>query len=414
MIIIHDVNNFYMPRALAATVEARLRSAPVVVVTGARQTGKSTLVQRLRGAEGRAYFTLDDLDILEQAQREPDALLRDRLPLTLDEVQRAPDLLMAVKRAVDRERTPGRFLLTGSANLLLMRRVSETLAGRAQYLTLWPMARREQLGEGACGAWSLFFDEEPDVWADRLERAAATRADWRPLAARGGYPVPALRLEGDEARAAWFTGYVRTYLERDLQDLSAVGSLVDFRRLMTLAALRSGQLLNQSELGRDAGLSQPTVHRWLNLLEVSYQVVRLPAYAASRAKRVIKTPKLYLSDAGIALHLAGVAEPAGAHLETLILADLLQWREGRVRRPEILYWRTAGGREVDFLIELGRRLLPVEVKAGARVGPGDARHLEFFLDEHARLARAGLLVYAGAEVRWITGRVLAAPWWAVI
>lgn len=201
-------------------------------------------------------------------------------PITLDEVQREPGLLRAVKRAIDRDRTPGRFLLTGSANLLLMRQVSESLAGRASYLTLWPMTIREQRGLGRCGVWDELLAAPDAEWIDIIAGQPDSPDDWKTVARRGGFPTPALHLDTPRAREVWFDGYVRTYLERDLQDLSAIAALPDFRRLMRAAALRLGQLVNQTELGRDVALPQPTVHRYLNLLETSYMLVRLPAHAA--------------------------------------------------------------------------------------------------------------------------------------
>src|SRR5690606_36447774 len=156
-------------------------------------------------------------------------------------------------------------------------------------------------------------------------------------------PTPAVHMRTAQERRIWFVGYVRTYLERDLQDLSSIAALPDFRRLMRAACHRLGQLVNQTELGRDVALPQPTVHRYLNLLETSYLLVRVPAYAANRTKRLIKSPKLYWGDTGLALHLAGLAEPAGAHLENLVLHDLLAWRDARLDRAEVLYWRTATG-----------------------------------------------------------------------
>jgi predicted AAA+ superfamily ATPase len=229
----------------------------------------------------------------------------------------------------------------------------------------------------------------------------------------GGFPVPAHELADDEARALWFSGYVQTYLERDLQALRAVENLADFRRLMRAACLRIGNLLNQTELGRDVGISQPQVHRFINLMEASYQAIRLPAYSVNRTRRLIKAPKLYWCDSALALHLSGESEPRGAHLENLVLTDLLVWRDLQPRRPEILYWRTAAGQEVDFVIETPKRLLPIEVKAGSRVMPADARGLEAFLDEYTDAAPGALLLYGGAETFPLTKRVLAAPWWAV-
>jgi hypothetical protein len=333
--------------------------------------------------------------------------------MTLDEVQRAPDLLLAVKRAVDLDRRRGRFLLTGSANLLLMRRVSETLAGRASYLTLWPMTRREQLGLGCCGIWQDLLDARDDEWLDVVASDDTGQEDWRRLARRGGYPVPALTLASADARRTWFDGYTRTYLERDLQDLAAIVNLPDLRRLMRAVCLRLGQLVNQTEVGRDVALPQPTVHRWLNLLETSCQVVRLPAFAVNRTRRLIKSPKLYWADTGLALHLAGLDEPGGPHLENLVLCDLLAWRESQPDRPEVLYWRTASGEEVDFVIEAGGMLLPIEVKASAHPRVTDARHLQTFREEYAGQCRAGLVLHTGDRVEWLAPGILAAPWWRV-
>ncbi len=411
MINIHPMST--LPRLVGGALVDRLRVMPAVVVTGARQTGKSTLAEHLAGS-ARRYASLDDLDVLDAARRDPDVLVGGTEPVTLDEVQREPDLLLAVKRAIDRDRVAGRFLLTGSANLLLMRQVSESLAGRASYLTLWPMTRREQRGEGRCGRWEELLAAPDAEWPALLARPEESDADWRTLARRGGYPTPALELRSAPDRAIWFDGYVRTYLERDLQALASISGLPDFRRLMRAAALRVGQLLNQTELGRDVALAQPTVHRWLNLLETSYQLVRLPAYAVNRTKRLIKSPKLYWADVGLGMHLSGLAEPEGAQLENLVLCDLLAWRDARLERAELGYWRTSLGEEVDFVIEAGDRLLPIEVKATTRPRLDDAVHLRTFRAEYGERARAGLLLHAGPDTRWLAPDVLAVPWWQVL
>jgi hypothetical protein len=411
MLIIHGVTT--LPRLVGDALADRLRVMPAVVVTGARQTGKSTLVAKLIPGE-RRYATLDDLDVLDAARRDPEALVGGRGPVTLDEVQREPGLLRAVKRAIDRGRTPGRFLLTGSANLLLMRQVSESLAGRASYLTLWPMTRREQQGLGRGGRWDELLAAPDADWRDLLAATDDESEDWRALARKGGFPTPALALATAADRRIWFDGYVRTYLERDLQDLAAIDALPDFRRLMRAACLRLGQLVNQTELGRDVGLPQPTVHRWLNLLETSYLLVRLPAYAVNRTKRLIKAPKIYWGDIGVALHLAETDEPAGPHLENLVLQDLLAWRDARVDRAELGYWRTSIGEEVDLVIEAGGKLLPIEVKATTRPRLRDAVHLRTFRAEYGGKARAGLLLHGGGTVEWLAPDVLAAPWWRVL
>ena len=407
---------------MATVIEDALRQFPVVVLTGARQTGKSTLVQNLPSAASRSYATLDDLEILERAQRYSDALIDQDGDMTLDEVQRAPEMLLAIKRAVDKARHKGRFLLTGSANLLLMHRVSESLAGRAIYLTLLPMTGREKRAAAGNAVWRMLVSAKSvkDI-TEKLKNAQATTEDWAETAIIGGYP-PVVLAESQDERTRWFEGYVRTYLERDLQDLASISALIDFRRVMGLSALRLGQILNQSELARDAAMSQATVHRYLNLLEASYQIVRVPAFTRSSSKRHIKAPKLYWIDSGLAAFLLGVSTAAelrnhrlaGALLENLIYTQLLVWRETEAPRPEIYYWRTASGTEVDFVVESRNGLLPIEVKMTSRAQIGDIRTLDVFLDEYSKVARVGVLLYGGDAVVPLTPRIVAVPARAVL
>jgi predicted AAA+ superfamily ATPase len=389
---------------------------PVVVVMGARQTGKSTLVRHHPRLRDRTYLSLDDFDVYEQARTDPEEVLGRGRTLTLDEVQRAPDLLRAVKRAVDEDapRRPGRFVLTGSANLLLLDRISESLAGRAAYVPLWPLTRGELRGHGFAGAWRALLDAPSESWPDILRARSGEPEDWRECVGHGGYPTPAHEMDADEARDVWFRGYVQTYLERDLQAISAVSNLVDFRRLMRAMALRSGGVINRAEVGRDTGIPRPTVQRHLGLLEASYQLVRVDPYAVNRTKRLIKSPKYYWSDPGLALHVGGERKPRGAHLENLVLADLVAWRDAEPSRPSILYWRTTEGEEVDFVVEDGERLLPIEVKSSRRPRASDAASLRTFLDQYGEQVPGGLLLHAGSEVGWLARRILSAPWWMAL
>lgn len=406
-----------LPRLTEAALERALRLFPVVVVTGARRTGKSTLVRSAPATAGHRYHTLDNAEIRGIAAAEPRELLYGEKGVTLDEVQRVPELLLAVKEAVDEAPHMGRIVLTGSANLLLLKRASESLAGRARYLTLWPMTRREQLGLGTAGMWSEFFTHPRAEWVTATAAQIAPREDWRLLATRGGYPEPALRFpepSQDSDRRELFEAYTQTYLERDLRDLAAIDALADFRRLMRVVALRVGNVVHQTDIARDVSLPRTTVQRYLDLLEVSYQLVRVEPYAVNRTKRVVKAPKLYWSDTGLALALAGTSEPTGAHLENIVLTDLLAWRETQPGRPSILYWRTDGGAEVDFVIEWNGRLLPIEVKATTRPGYDDARHLRTFAAEYGNDVLGGLLLHDGEETSWVSEGILAVPWWKVI
>lgn len=412
MIIIHGVDK--VARLASDLLAPALRVMPVVTITGARQTGKTTLARDLMRDPVRRFYTLDQLDVFDQAMREPDQLLRRAPRMTLDEVQRIPSLMLAIKRQVDLARVPGQFVLTGSANLLLLRKVADSLAGRASYVTLWPLTRREQLGFGTAGAWSTLLDTPPAAWPDVLADSDAPPADWRDVAVRGGFPTPAIELDTADERAIWFSGYVQTYLERDLRDLTSLVGLADFRRLMQAAALRTGQLVNQTDLGRDCALPQPTVHRWMNLLEASYQIVRLRAYSVNRTKRLIKSPKLYWADTGLGMFVAGMTTPGGAQLENLVLHDLLAWRESVVSKPEIHYWRTTVGDEVDFVIDAGPTLLPIEVKATRRPTTADTRGLQLFRAEYGEKAPAGVLLHDGEETEWLAPGILATPWWRVV
>ncbi len=408
-----------LPRAAAPLLARALRTMRVVVVTGPRQAGKSTFVEHHPELESRPYFTLDDALSRRRARENPSAFVRSEPRMTIDEVQREPELVLALKTVVDRQRPPvrGQFVLTGSANLLMMKSVGDSLAGRAYYLRLWPMTRREQLGLGAAGAWDRFFEEDVSHWLEMVRSEEAQRASWQEQAARGGFPEVAIGGLAAADRAIWFDGYVATYLERDLRELAAVADLADFQRLMQAAALRIGNLLNQSELGRDVKLPAMTVHRYLNLLEASYQIVRLPPYAVNRTKRLIKTPKLYWNDPGLALHLAHAgegADPEGAHLENLVLCDLLAWRDTHAPRAAVTYWRTASGFEVDFVLEQRRQLVGVEVKTGSQPALKQVQGLRAFLAEHPRQARGGIVVHGGEESYWLDDRIVAVPWWRIM
>ncbi|MBI4670748.1 MAG: ATP-binding protein [Chloroflexi bacterium] len=290
----------YYPRWLTSQLQAAVSQHPVVVLTGARQVGKSTLLRNAAPFAVWNYYTLDDYDVLHQVQRDPKALWAGASNIVLDEVQKAPQLLSAIKLAVDQAKGRLRFVLSGSANLLLMQHVSESLAGRAIYFALQPMTFGETQRKPA-----------PTILGELLAGSLPARRrlkselpDLLPLLLRGWMPV-LLRLNAPQAVLQWWEGYIATYLERDLRQISQIESLADFRRVMQLLALRTGQLLNQSEVARDAALSQPTTHRYINLLETTYLVQRIPAFTASRTTRLLKAPKIHWTDSGLAIYLAG-------------------------------------------------------------------------------------------------------------
>jgi predicted AAA+ superfamily ATPase len=412
------MNNFYSEEATYYDrwLTPRLRSAceehSIVVVTGARQVGKSTLLRRADPFSGWRYHTMDDFDTLRQVRENPTSLWVGAREVVLDEVQKAPELLPAIKRAVDEHPGRHRFVLSGSANLLLMGKVSESLAGRAVYLVLNPMTLGELHGQPPS---TLLTDALAARWP---EEGALSEAppDPLPLLQRGFMPA-LLALKTPDSCLRWWEGYVATYLERDLRQMSQVESLVDFRRVMELLALRTGQLLNQSEVARDAGLSQPTVHRYLNLLEASHLFERVPAYLASRTTRLLKSPRAFWADSGLAVFLAGYyhsedlagARELGGFFETLIYQHLRVSSGLLTPRARLHFWRTQTGDEVDFVVEYGRRVLGIEVKMTDTPGYRHVGGLAKFLADHPQ-ASGGILLHGGRVIRRLDEKIIAVPW----
>jgi predicted AAA+ superfamily ATPase len=384
-------------------------------LTGARQTGKTTLTQALEPA--RTYFTLDDVGILDQAERNPDSLLSTR-PVILDEVQRAPQILLAVKRAVDTGRRAGDFILTGSANLLLMKQVAETLAGRAIYLDLPPFCPTEwQERKGALSPLDRLFATDFDwrEWPDEP-------GDWTRWLLRGGFP-PALEINSEADRGLWFAAYVQTYLERDLRQLSAISSLPDFQRLMMLAAQRTGKLLNQADLARDAALSHPTAHRYLNLLETGCMITRLRPLATNPTAALVKAPKLLWTDCGLAAWLAGIRSSAevttrmdsGFWLEQTLFQTLETWRSLDPQQRKLHFWRNRTGHEVDFILEEAGKFVALEIKASSQVTASDATGIRAFREDLKRKSSLvrGVVLHSG-KARPLEDGILALPWgWMV-
>lgn len=397
----------YLPREIARRLEQALRLLPVVVLSGLRQTGKSTLLQREESlATGRTYRTLDDFATLAAAQANPESLLTDSA--ILDEVQRCPELLLALKKAVDEQRRPGRFILSGSANLALLSRVSETLAGRAAYFTLHPMTRREARGKTSR---PLFLAEF--IRARTLPREAAEPVTNEEVLAGG---LPPACLGPADAVAEWFRGYVQTYVERDVRQLSQITDLVAFRTLAQLAALRTGQVFVVSTLARDAKLSAATAGRYLNLLEASFLIRRLPPFLKNRSLRLIKSPKLYVTDSGLAAYLAGAdsLEPGrddllrGALYETYVAQNLAALLEAHLPDAQLAYWHEQGRHEVDFVIETGRKVVAVEVKAATRWDESDLAGLLAFVDRTPACI-AAVLAYNGREAIQLEDELFAIP-----
>jgi len=402
----------YKPRWLASPLRDAVEDHPIIVLSGARQVGKSTLLLQEQPFSKWRYINMDDFDALAQARSDPASLWAGADRIVIDEVQKSVNLLNAVKIAVDSHPDRYRFVLSGSANILLMKKVSETLAGRAVYFTLNPLTIGEMNNLPPSNLLAdLFQGKLPEEGYIPSKTTAPLPLMWK------GFMPPLMHLQTSAAVLRWWEGYVRTYLERDLRQLSQIDSLPDFQRLMVALALRCGNVFNQTELSRDINISQPTVHRYINLLETTCLIQRLPAFAVNRTKRLIKSPKVIWIDPGLASFLAGHYDPeslaasreAGGIFESLVYLHLNTLAQLMVPKARLFYWRTVTGKEVDFVLEWGRRLLAVEVKLSDRPKFSDVETLRLFLDEYPETS-ACLLVYTGEEVKIMHEKIVAIPW----
>jgi predicted AAA+ superfamily ATPase len=400
----------YFRRDISSAVKEGLADMPVVVLTGMRQTGKSTFLQKEPGFRQRRYVSFDDFAQLAAAREDPDGFVATREPLTIDEAQKCPEILGAIKRSVDRNRTPGRFLLSGSANFSMLRGISESLAGRAVYFVLHPFTRREISGAIERRPFLKTFFDSP-----RAPRTSGIVAPIKPDEILAG-GMPSVCLGEVKNRATWFRGYEQTYLERDIRELSQIGNIIPFRNLMGLAAFRTGQLLSPSQLGRDAKLNAATTSRYLSLLETSYVVCRLSPYLRNRASRLIKSSKLYLGDSGLACHLAGAGDSRsllqepfkGGAFETYVAQNLLGILDAAWPEARLHFWNVQGRHEVDFVIEAGRSCVAIEAKSGTRWTDRDLAGLRAFMSATPH-CKAAILAYNGTEAVSLGQKLWALP-----
>lgn len=408
------------PRHIAPLLADALADTPVVLVNGARQSGKSTLVQSAALAP-RQYLTLDDAVVLHAARSDASGFINGlQGPVTLDEVQRAPELFLAIEAAVDRDRQPGRFLLTGSADVLLLPGIADSLAGRMEVLSLWPLSCAERAGSVQpnraealfAGDWSA-LSVPPCELAELIGQLVA-----------GGFPNAVVRGTA-RRRDAWFDSYIQAILQRDVRELANIEQLTEIPNLLQLLATRSGTLLNFAELSRTAGLAQSTLKRYFALLEMLFLVVRLPSWERNPGKRLVKAPKVFLPDSGLLAHFMGLsadslaAKPGlpGGMVETFVLAELLKHVAFSDQRLTLWHYRTLSHIEVDFILENRQgHITGMEVKASATVDGKDFKGLRHLQETEPALFQCGIVLYAGREVVPFGDRLWAVPlsiWWAV-
>ena len=379
---------------------------PVIAIVGPRQSGKTTLAQKL--FPNHTYITLESLDNRQRAIRDPRQFLKDIGPFAvLDEIQRTPDLFSYLQEIVDNDPIPGKFVLTGSHQFLLMERISQTLAGRIVTFRLFPFTVNELFHLGADKA-------ESDVFQPKKKPPDIPIEDTDKIMYAGLYP----RIHDRKLTPTrWYDSYVETYIERDVRQIIKIGDLNTFETFLTVTATLSGQQLNYAAVSSRVGISQPTVKSWLSILEASGIVFRLTPYYRNFAKRVVKTPKLFFTDTGLLCFLLKIRSVDqlkhnplyGNVFETFIVSEFYKRIHHIGEKPDLHFWRDKTRNEVDLIADD----TPIEIKSAATWKPGFSSNIETWLRLEGNPVEKGYILYQGTEVMGIGGAVEIYPWTAM-
>lgn len=404
-------------RRLSPAVDAALKASPAAAITGPRTAGKSTLARQIVDATGGTFLDLDDPAVRRLAATDPSAFVRDLAePIVLDEFQRVPDLLAAIKAELNRDYRPGRYVLTGSARHAVVPELAEYLTGRAELLTLWPFAAAELNGSATSIVDRLF---DGSILTERRD-TGIKRADLVRLMLRGGYPI-AIGL-ADQARDRWFANLATLVVERISHDIARVRHTDLLARFLRLCAARTAQMSNAADIGRDVEVARESAASYLRLLELAYLIIQLPAWSAGLSGRIAKRPKMHLADSGLAAHLQGVTaerlsptDPAavtqfGALLETFVVTEIIKQLGWSKTSAAPHHFRTASQVEVDLVLEAADgRVCAVEVKAGSVATEQATRGLTYLRDRLGDRFVAGLLLTTGSQAQRLGDRLAIAP-----
>jgi len=398
----------YLKRAIRKDIENYLKYFPVLLISGARQVGKSTLALHL-GIDN--YITLDDINIYQMAKNDPKGFIEHLTkPVIIDEVQRLPQLMITIKEYVDKERTNGEFVLTGSASLSGFKDISDSLAGRIGIVELYPLSLKEKYGKEG---------NIIDIFEEDLDRFLLKEYDNQTIVQNiieGGYPE-ILKIDNAKAKYLWFSSYIRTYIESDARELANIRNMDKFMNMYRLCILRSGNIFNQHELQKECGLDNKTFSSYFSVLEHTYQVQKLQAFHKNELKRLVKSPKIFAVDTGILCHLLRISSKEeyetsqykGDILETFVYTELLKAKTYANSKAALSYYRTSDKKEVDFILEYSNTIIAIEVKASKSVSKSDFKHIYHLAKEIPDTFSKGIVLYNGERFLKIDDKMYAVP-----
>jgi predicted AAA+ superfamily ATPase len=392
-----------------------LQDTPVVLIHGSRQCGKTTLAQSIGELHGYHYITLDDDNQLQAAKYDPVGFIQG-MPekVIIDEIQRAPELFTSIKASVDKNRKPGRFILTGSANVLLLPQLADSLAGRMEIIHLRPLAGSEIANVKPTLIQQLFdADFGNNMNTNGYSRLGESLADY---ICKGGYPA-AITRSSDKRRSIWYRDYITSILQRDIKDISNIRNLEILPKLLTLSASQTARLFNASDLAAPFGISRPTIRDYLALLEQIFLIEQLQSWHSNRLSRLIKTPKMHMTDTGLACSLMGINSQSlwqdkallGQLLETFIYQELRKYADWHDEALSFFHFRNKDKVKVDIIIEQNRKLVGVEIKAAATITSSDFKGLRKLQDATAEQFAAGVVFYDGENILPFGERLFALP-----
>ncbi|MFA7070015.1 MAG: ATP-binding protein [Sulfurimonas sp.] len=398
----------YIKRLIIDDIKEYQKFFPVLLISGARQVGKSTLALHLNIEN---YITLDDINIYEMAKNNPKGFIESlEKPVVIDEIQRLPQILISIKEYVDKDRKNGEFILTGSASLQGFKDISDSLAGRIGIVELYPFSLKEK-NQNSDNILDI-FSKDLDVYILRKYEDISIEKD----IIDGGYPEIS-KIDSKKGKYLWFSSYIRTYIESDAKELANIRNMDKFINMYKLCMFRSGNIFNKNDIQTEVGLDGRTFDSYFNVLEHTYQIQKLQPYFNNQLKRLVKTPKIFSIDTGVLCHLLQISSEEecdkspfkGEILETFIFSELLKANSYAKNRVNLYYYRTTDKKEIDFILEYSDKIIALEIKASKTVKKDDFKHIYSLKDEINKEFDKGIILYMGDTFLEIDENMYAIP-----